>query len=93
MRKLFLLIFVLSCKEDAAIAVPKLTKKLESKNLEERNQAALDLGKYGKEAKSAVPYLARRLYDDNSGVRTSAAYSLRIIDTPEARKALDGYKK
>jgi HEAT repeat protein len=82
-----------SCKESADVAVPALVADLGSQDSGERNRAALRLASYGKDAAPAVRSLIRLLGDDNSGVRSSAAYALRQIDTPEARKALDGYRK
>ncbi len=100
MRKIFLYVFlagvscfVFSCKESASTAVPKLVLELKSKESGERNRAALRLASYGKEATPAVRPLIGLLADSNPGVRSSAAYALRQIDTPEARKALDEYQK
>ena len=81
-----------SCNS-AATEVPKLVAQLKSKQSGERNRAALKLGSYGKDAKAAVNALVERLSDENNGVRTSAAYALRQIDTPEAQRALDQYRK
>jgi HEAT repeat protein len=76
-------------KED----LPRLIKELHSSESGVRNKAALSLARLGEEAKPALPDLINLLGDDNGGVRSSAAYALREIDTPEARKALDNYKK
>lgn len=96
----FLLIVFLSffclfsaCKESSETAVPFLVSQLSSKESGDRNKAALKLASYGKEAGPAVKPLIRLLQDDNGGVRSSAAYALRQIDTLEARKALDEYQK
>jgi HEAT repeat protein len=90
---LFSSFFFFACKESASKAVPALVFQLSSKESGERNRAALRLASYGKEAAPAVPALIKLLSDKNPGVRTSAAYALRQVDTPEARKALDGYQK
>lgn len=89
---LFLVSFV-ACKEKAATAVPRLKDELSSPDRATRNKAALSLASYGKDAKPAVPALIATLSDKSNGVRSSAAYALRSIGTPEAEKALEGYKK
>lgn len=86
------LILATSCKEDLSTALPRLTKELDAKESSVRNRAALDLAGYGPDGKAAVPALVRLLRDPNSGVRSSAAFALRSIGTPEAEKALDAYQ-
>ena len=86
-------LFVFGCLESAETGVPKLVEQLADKESKVRNRAALKLGDYGEDAAPAVVALSRLLGDPNSGVRTSAAYSLRRIGTPEATKALDDYRK
>ena len=83
----------LSCHTSAEKNLPPLIKKLQSADVETRNQAALALAPYGERAKPAVPGLIRLLGDPNTGVRSSAAYALREIGTPEANTALDNYGK
>ena len=90
---LLFLVFLLSCKESPSTALPKLKSQLLSSDSRERNKAALQLGAYGQDAEPLVPSLIKLLQDENSGVRTSAAFSLRKIDTPQARNALDNYQK
>ena len=80
---------LISCSEPAETAVPKLIEKLHSADKRERNQAALALAGYGKAAEPAVTALITVLRDPNPGIRTSAAYALREIDTPDAQAALD----
>jgi HEAT repeat protein len=82
-----------ACRESPETAVPSLVTKLSSSESGDRNRAALKLASYGKKAEPAVKPLIRLLQDDNGGVRSSAAYALRQIDTLEARKALDEYQK
>lgn len=77
-----------ACKESAETAIPRLVKQLSSPVQRERSQAALELARYGKEAKDAVPALIETLKDPNGGVKSNAAFALRSIDTQEARKAL-----
>jgi HEAT repeat protein len=82
-----------ACRESAETAVPRLVKQLKSRDAHERNLAAKALGDYGKDAAKAVAPLNRALWDDNMGVRTSAAYSLKKIDTPKARQAIEFYQR
>ncbi len=72
--------------------IERLSKNLSAKTASDRNQAALALAGYGTGARAAVPNLVRCLKDENAGVRSSAAYALRSIGTPEAIKALDAYQ-
>ena len=88
-----LLLFFSGCKESAETAVPKAVEQLQSKDAHQRNAAAQRLSAYGGDAADAVKPLTRALWDNNMGVRTSAAYALRKIDTKEARQALADYKK
>ncbi len=95
MRFLLLLCLIVcfSCKENPKTAVPKLIKQLNSTIAAERSNAALTLGRYGEQAKEAVPALIICLEDPNSGVKSAAAYALRVIDTPQAQNALQKYEK
>jgi len=70
-------------------ALPRMKRSLYSQKSSERNEAALALSRCGKHAKDIVPRLISMLYDENVGVQSSAAYALREIDTPEARRALE----
>lgn len=91
MRNILFLIFLLvlsSCKAPANERVPELIEKLSNRDSSSRYHAALELGSYGKDAQQAVPDLIRLLNDPNGGVQSAAAYSLRVIDTPEGREAL-----
>lgn len=69
--------------------VPDLISDLSSGVARERNQAALKLARCGEKASRAVPVLEQLLYDENVGVQSSAAYALRKIDTPAARRIME----
>ena len=69
--------------------IPRLRKQLSSSDASKRNEAALALAGLGAKAQPAEDSLIRLLSDKNSGVKSSAAYALRAIDTPKARAALD----
>lgn len=69
--------------------IPKFIEKLNSAAAKERNDAALKLAHCGSKADGAVSTLALLLHDDNVGVQSAAAYALRKIDTPRARKIMD----
>lgn len=71
----------------------KYSRELTSAASKERNEAALQLARCGREAAAAVPQLSQMLYDENAGVQSSAAYALREIDTDAARRALDAAQK
>ena len=73
------------CDSDS---IPKYTRWLTSSVAKERNEGALQLARCGEKAAGTVPRLSEMLYDDNAGVQSSAAYALREIDTPAARKAI-----
>lgn len=73
--------------------LPQLIKDLRSSESATRNKAALALAEFGTDGEKAVPSLIQLLNDKSGGVRSSAAYALRKIDTPEARRALDTYQK
>lgn len=69
--------------------LPRMKHSLYSQKSSERNEAALGLARCGTYAKDVVPRLISMLYDENVGVQSSAAYALREIDTPQARRALE----
>ena len=74
--------------------IPDRIRDLSSGDAHERSVAALALGRCGPpEVNRAVPILINLLYDNNVGVQSAAAYALRRIDTPAARKALERTKK
>lgn len=81
------LLTALGCCKEAEL--PALQRALYSSQASERNRAALEMAKCGSKARAAVPRLATLLYDPNVGVQSSAAFALRKIDTPEARKAIE----
>lgn len=62
---------------------------LSSSKAKDRNDAALALARCGSRASGAVRILGGLLYDENVGVQSAAAYALREIDTPEARRLID----
>ncbi len=75
------------CKKEE---IPSLNRKLFSSLARERNEAALELAKCSSPAVDpAVPRLIQLMYDENVGVQSSAAYALRKINTPAARRALE----
>jgi HEAT repeat protein len=82
------LFLVLSGCCDSA-SIPDHIEALSSQVAKERNHAALKLGRCGDKAARAVPLLERLLYDENVGVQSSAAYALRTIDTPAARRIME----
>jgi HEAT repeat protein len=83
----FSLFLLSSCCDEANI--PRFRTGLQSPLAKERNESALSLARCGSAAKAAVPRLTQLLYDENKGVQSSAAYALRKIDSPDARKALE----
>ncbi len=87
------LLTIAACQESAKTAIPKLTKDLSSKNSHTRNQAALKLAGYGKDADPAVPNLIYLLRDPNGGVRSSAAFALRSIENKKGLDAIEAYQK
>ncbi len=84
-------LLLLGCCDNEAL--PKMKRNLYSQNASDRNEAALGLARCGAKAKDVVPRLASMLYDSNVGVQSSAAYALREIDTPDARRALEQAQK
>ena len=77
----------------AKAAVPALSEALKDQNEYVRRRAAQALSNIGPEAKKAAPSLIEALKDNNSWVRKNAAQALKKINTPEAQKALEEYKK
>ena len=75
------------------VEVPKLIKQLKNNDAHKRNRAAMELASFGSDAEPAVRALSALLADPNGGVRSSAAFALRKIGTPEAERALTLYKK
>lgn len=70
-------------------SVESLTKTLrEDKNPEMRYWAAESLGRFGPEARPAVPDLVEALKDDNKMIRQGVAYALGEIGDTEAVPAL-----
>ena len=70
-------------------SVPSLVTTLkEDKDPNMRYWAAESLGKFGPEARSAVPELIAALKDENKMVRLGAAYALGAIGSTDAVAAL-----
>jgi len=74
-------ILVLTAHADAApeeppAAVKGLMEALKDKDAEVRKNAAISLGRIGKEAKDAVPALAAALKDSDTDVRGATALAL-----------------
>ncbi len=89
---LFILFSFSSCCDSKNI--PNYINGLRSSTPKVRNDSALELASCGSpEADKAVPLLIKLLYDENIGVQSAAAYALRRIDTPQARKALERPEK
>lgn len=82
-----LMILCSACCDEQRI--PAALDQLYSGAARERNDAALALAHCGSRADAAVPRLAELLYDENPGVQSAAAYALRKINTPEAKRAID----
>ena len=81
------LILVGCCKTEE---IPAQTRKLYSQSAKDRNEAALELARCSSpDVDRAVSRLIELLYDRNVGVQSSAAYALRRIDSPAARRALE----
>jgi PAS domain S-box-containing protein len=78
---------------EAKAAVPTLIGALKDPDIDFRRLAARTLGKIGPEAKAAVPALVEALKDNDGNVRWFTAEALKKINTPEAKKALEKYKK
>ena len=90
MRAFILLSLLLSlgCSGDTAAELKQLKHELRSADGRIRNQAALRAASLGKKGEPLVPELVALLRDPNGGIRSSAAYALRAIDTPAAQTAL-----
>jgi hypothetical protein len=94
-RKLAILALILlsvGCrnKDKPDYSVSGLMTQLKDKNPDTRYSTARGLGKYGVEAKPAVPALTETLKDENAMVRMGVAYALGDIgaDAKEAVPAL-----
>lgn len=91
MRAFILLALLLSfgCSGDPVAEIKRLKQELRSSDSRTRNQAALQAAALGKQGEPLVPELIALLRDPNGGIRSSAAYALRAIDTPSAKAALE----
>jgi HEAT repeat protein len=78
---------------DSKVAVAALTETLSDEDIWVRLRAAVALVKIGQDAKPALPALIEALKDENDSVRLYASEALWKINTPEALKALEEYKK
>ena len=74
---------------DAKTAVPILTRMLKDKDADIVRSAICTLGKIGKDAKSAVPVLIQIA----SKGETNAYDALESIGTPEAKAAVESYRR
>jgi len=94
MRRLLLVALLIGagCGKKEDYSVNGLTQKLESSDPNTRYEAARKLGKYGAEAKDAVPKLIEMLKDPDANVRMGAAYALGDIGR-EAQSALPALKQ
>jgi HEAT repeat protein len=72
-------------------SVPGLIEALKDEDF--RKTAAKDIRKIGPEAKAAVSALVETLKDEKEDVRWYSAKALKKINTPEALKALEEYRK
>ncbi len=70
-----------------------IIKNLKDKDSNVRVKAAHALLKMGPEAKEAVPALIEALEDEDDTVRWYTAETLERLNTLEAQKALEEYKK
>lgn len=86
------LLLALGCSGDSAAELKRLKQDLRSADSRVRNQAALRAASLGKAGEPLVPDLIALLRDPNGGIRSSAAYALREIDTPAAQGALANEK-
>ena len=84
---IWFLVLLSGCCSDADAKAAK--SNLYSDKVSVRNEAALTLAGCGQRAHSAVPRLIELLSDENVGMQSSAAFALRKIDTPEARRSLE----
>ena len=93
MAKLFLSILLLTLSScNSATELKTLKRDLRSSDTKVKNQAALRAASFGKSAEPLVPELIMLLRDPNGGVRSSAAFALREIDSDDARAALEKAK-
>ncbi len=88
MRAIIFFLTLLGCSGDTAAELKRLKQELKSSDPRTRNQAALQTASMGKKAEPLVPELIGLLRDPNGGIRSSAAYALREIDSPSAQAAL-----
>ena len=87
-----LLAVTAGCGKNEDYSVNGLDEKLKSPDPNVRYEAARKLGKYGAEAKGAVPDLVAALKDPDETVRMGAAYALGDIGR-EASEALPALKQ
>ncbi|MDB6109974.1 MAG: repeat protein [Pedosphaera sp.] len=70
-----------------AVLVPALTQALHDPSLHVRSTAAVGLGGFGEDAKSAVPALVQALKDPDYSLRVHVKNALKQIDPEAAAKA------
>jgi HEAT repeat protein len=101
LQQLFLLTLIFSkvslfvaCKNRSPEQLNRLIQELSSPDGKMRNAATFEIAGYRRDGEKAVGPLVRLLNTDpNRGIKTSAAYALRRIDTKEAKAALDSFEK
>lgn len=85
---LAVLVSVLSgCCHEAE--VPLAVRGLYSPDPREKNRSLHTLAQCPQQSKFSVQRIAALMYDANVGVASSAAYTLRKMNSPEAREALE----
>lgn len=77
---------------EAKRAIPFIVPFLREEDADFKSTASIALGKIGKEAKDAVPTLTRLMFDDDQWVSENAVKALKLIGTPDAKKAVKEYK-
>lgn len=69
--------------------VPLAVRGLYSPDPREKNRSLHTLAQCPEQSKLSVQRIAALMYDANVGVASSAAYTLRKMNSPEARDALE----
>ena len=79
--------------EPVEVAISMLMDALQTKDWHIREEAVTALGGVAKSAHGIVPVLVTLLDDENKGVRYRALETLVEIDTPEATKAVEAFRR
>jgi len=85
------LMLTVGCKLVDKAELPQLLNDLKHQDSHVRSKAAMRIAGLEEDGVEAVPALIETLSDINGGVRSSAAFALRKIGTPEAKQALANY--